>query len=41
MTGHGLERHADVKALRDIANRSIAQAGMLPDSVAAKKGGNL
>jgi hypothetical protein len=38
MAGHGLEGHTDAKVLRNAANCSIPLAGMLPDSVAMKKG---
>jgi hypothetical protein len=36
MAGHGLKGHADVKALHDAANCSIALVGMLPDEIAVK-----
>ncbi len=38
MAGHDPEGHADAKASRDAANRSIALTGLLLDSVAMKKG---
>ncbi len=41
ITRYGLEGHADVKVLRNAANRSIALTGMLPDGRAMKKGRNL
>jgi hypothetical protein len=41
MAGHGPERHADMKVLRDAANCSIALADMLPEGVAVKKGCDL
>jgi hypothetical protein len=41
MAGDGPEGHADMKASRNAANRSIALVGMLPDGIDVKKGRDL